>query len=111
MTAQRLQEDSAEGSTMVLDREPAWQSGKEPLKPKNNNRSAKSGDVEHLLGHIAADQIAEILALQPTLAELEQAVMRTAGADDIVGRSPRPLRGKVGRICEIIAPDEDELKH
>ncbi len=111
MTAPRLQEDYAEGSHMVIDRELARQPAKEPAKPKNNNRKATSADVEHLLGDIDADQIAEILALQPTLGELEQAVMRSAGADDVIGQKPRPLRGKAARICEIIAPDEDELKH
>jgi len=80
-------------------------------RPKNINRKATSSDIEHMLGDIETDKIAEILVLQPTLAELQQAVMRTAGTDDIVGRPLRPLRGKAGRICEIIAPDEDELKH
>jgi len=108
MTASRLQEDPAEGSRAIVEHELARQSAREEPAPKNNEKRATGADVEHLLGEAEADKIARILALQPTLAELEQAVMRYAGADDVAGRKPRPLRGKAGQILAIIAVDDED---
>jgi len=50
----------------------------------------------------------EILALKPTLAELEQAAIWSAGGDEALAKSGRTLSRVAAEIVEILTEDEEE---
>ena len=96
MTPHVLQEP-AEGSRETAEHELARQSRRTP------------DDAKRLLGDADESKIAEILAIQPTIWELEQAAIWHRGDGDVLGKSGRTLSGKAARIFEILsADDEDE---
>ena len=78
---------------------------------------AKDGKIEageelrHILGDIDADKAIQILALEPTAAELEAAVMWAEGNEDIVSTQGAPLSGKAARIYDILTEDQDDEAH
>lgn len=59
-------------------------------------------------GNVDDATVIEILNLQPTLAELEEAVVWASGDGDIRAKSGHPLTGKVAQIVELLTADEDE---
>lgn len=66
-------------------------------------------DVEalrHILGDIDEAKAAQILALEPTPAELEAAVLWAAGNEDIVATQGGPLSDKTAQIFEILTADD-----
>jgi len=65
-------------------------------------------DIERLLGDIGDAKAADILARQPTLAELEEAVLWFAGDGDMLAKEGRPLTGKAAAIFDILTADEDD---
>ncbi len=68
---------------------------------------ASSDDVRRLFGHLDDHTIASVLALKPTLAQLEEAAARSAGAGDIFG-DIRPAKGVVEEILDLVGmADED----
>ena len=66
----------------------------------------------HIIGEIDDGTAAAILALEPSVAEVEQAFMWVAGEGDVVDRSGHPLAGKTAAIVDILAaelpPEEEE---
>ena len=69
---------------------------------------AASEDVKRLFRHIDDHAVLAVLALKPTLAQLEEAVARASGADDIFA-GLRPAEGTVARILELTA-ELDEVE-
>ena len=66
-------------------------------------------DIKAILGDVDEAQLIEILALKPTVAELEEASIWATGDGEVIGKGGQPpLTGKVAAIVEIIAADEDE---
>lgn len=65
-------------------------------------------DLIRLLGELDDEQIAEILALRPTLAEVEQAAFWAAGQGDQLARKGKTLTGTISEIVDIVADDEDD---
>jgi hypothetical protein len=59
-------------------------------------------------GNVDDATVIEILNLQPTLAELEEAVVWASGDGDVLAKSGHPLTGKVAQIVELLTEDEDE---
>jgi len=114
MATPQLQQDPAEGAREVIDRELARQaaggngkhSGAETAA--RATRQVKSEDVQRLLPDLDEWAIAEIVALQPAIGELEQAIAWDTGQGDLPGKAAHPLSGKAAAIFEIlnaIAPD------
>jgi hypothetical protein len=66
-------------------------------------RDAVCADVQRLLGAIATDKIVAIMALRPSLAELEEAALWVQGENYLLGR--HPLVGIAARIFEIAGVD------
>jgi hypothetical protein len=67
-------------------------------------------ELKTIVGNIDETQLVEILKLQPTLAELEEAVASASGDGDIVGREGHTMTDKVSAIVDILtAEDENEL--
>jgi hypothetical protein len=70
--------------------------------------SASRDDLRRMLGDIDDVKIIEILALRPSLADLEAAAIWATGDGDVLGKSGRPRAGVVADIVDILAADEDE---
>ena len=64
------------------------------------DRKATEEDVKHMLGKIDSVAIANILQPQPTIAELEEAIMWSRGEAYLLGR--RSLTGNAAIIYDII---------
>ena len=74
---------------------------------------AVQGKLEHeeirrLLGDVEDERIAEILDLQPTVADIEAALIRLNGDNDVLGKSGHPLDALVASIIEILTADDVE---
>lgn len=61
-----------------------------------------------ILGDLDDEQVIEILNLQPTLAELEEAAIRATGDDDVLGKQGHPMSGTVTAIVEILTVEVEE---
>jgi len=72
------------------------------------NAAASHEDLMHIIGEIDDDTAAAILALKPSVAEVEQAFMWVAGEGDVVDRTGHPLAGKTAAIVDILAAEEPE---
>lgn len=64
-------------------------------------------DVRRILGELDAETILEILALRPTVRDLEDASVFLAGDSDIFGPG-NPLHSPAGDIVAILTADEEE---
>ena len=65
-------------------------------------------DLIRLLGDLDDDQIAEILALNPSVVEVEQAALWAAGQGEELARKGHTLMGVVASIVDIVSDDEDD---
>ncbi len=63
--------------------------------------------VRELFGDITDAKIAAVLAVGPTLEDIEEAVAWAAGESDVMGEERLPLTGIAARVYEIVAADED----
>ncbi|HML13528.1 MAG TPA: hypothetical protein VK456_09500 [Xanthobacteraceae bacterium] len=70
--------------------------------------AATREDVRRTLGDVDDVKVVEILALTPSVIELEEAAMWSRGEGEVLGKSGHPLTGIPAAIFEIIAPDEEE---
>ena len=64
--------------------------------------------VLQMVGPIRDSQLAAILSLRPTMAQLEQAVIWANRDDDWIGQSDHPLVGKVADIFDILISEDDD---
>jgi hypothetical protein len=69
---------------------------------------AGSEDIRRLFRHIDDHTVAAVLALRPTMAQLEEALARASGAGDIFV-ALGPEHGVVARILEL-TKELDELE-
>jgi hypothetical protein len=65
-----------------------------------------ASEIIRLAGDNAADKIDEILALDATAKELEEALAWLRGDGDILARQGHPLGGKAAALFEILQADE-----
>ena len=74
-----------------------------------STKAISEQEFKAIVGNVDARQMIEILKLQPTLAELEEAVAWASGDSDILGKEGHILTDKVSAIVDILtADDEDE---
>jgi hypothetical protein len=81
---------------------------KQSSVPRAHLPAASRDDVLHIMGPIDEAKIIEILALRPSFADLEQAVICAAGDGDVLARSGRPLGGIVADIVALLTADAEE---
>jgi hypothetical protein len=82
--------------------------GKQPAEL--SGRTAQADDVKRILGALDSDKLVEIMALQPTIKDVEEASLWLAGDPDVFGTGA-PLKSTAGRIVDILtADDEDDLQ-
>jgi hypothetical protein len=65
-------------------------------------------ELRALLGEIDDRKAFEILALDPTIEDLEQAAKWAGGEGEIVGKAGHPLVGRAAEIFDILTADEEE---
>lgn len=70
--------------------------------------AARRTDLVRLLGDLDDEQIVEILALNPSVAEVEQAALWVAGQGEELARKGHALMGVVASIVDIVTDDEDD---
>lgn len=68
---------------------------------------ATHDDITSILGEIDQAKLIEVISLQPTIADIEQASLWLSGDADVFGAAP-PLKGKASRIVTILTVDEEE---
>jgi hypothetical protein len=68
---------------------------------------ALAEDIRRILGSLDSDKAVAIMALQPTIAELEEASLWLAGDTDVFGAGGL-LKAVAGRIVDILTAGEDE---
>lgn len=69
---------------------------------------ADSDDVRRILGEIDDATLIEIMALKPTVNDLEQAAVWAAGDGDILAKQGGPGGGVVADIVDLFTTDEEE---
>jgi hypothetical protein len=70
--------------------------------------AVQSDDVKHIVGDIEEWKIIEILALKPTLTEVEEAAVWASGNGDVLAKAGHPQVGVIAQIVEILTADEEE---
>lgn len=73
-------------------------------------RSLRQQDVRKIVGDLDDAKIAAILAIKPSVDELEEAVAWASGESDVMGELERPLDGAVAHIYDIMIRDETLLE-
>ena len=75
---------------------------------KDSLTVASSDDIRRLFRHLDDHTVASVLALKPTVAELQEAATRSAGASDIFA-DVRPEKGVVEAIIDLVGMETDEF--
>lgn len=73
----------------------------------SSRKQATHDDVKSILGDLDATKVIQILALQPTVADVEEASMWLGGDPDVFGAA-EPLKGIASQIVTILTADEEE---
>jgi hypothetical protein len=67
-----------------------------------------ASDLARLVGDLDERTVLDILALKPTLAELEEAAIWATGDGDVLAKMGHPLAGTVAEIVDLLSAAEDE---
>jgi hypothetical protein len=78
-----------------------------PTEPEKLQALATYADVKGVLGDMDDAKMTSILALRPTITDIEEASMWLSGDIDIFGRG-RPLKDVPGQIVALLTADEEE---
>ncbi len=73
-----------------------------------SRRPATRADFHRILGSLEDPKIIDILKLNPTVEDLEQAAMCVAGDHDVLAKDGHEVSSVATRVAEIIAADEEE---
>lgn len=68
----------------------------------------KPEDIRRIVGELDDQRITEILALEPTAAELMQAITWLSDDDAVRHEATAMPAGRAAQICEILAADDME---
>jgi hypothetical protein len=80
---------------------------KDPTTVQDRDTSAAPDDVKRILGELDDAKLLDILALHPTVRDVEEASMWLSGDTDVFGAG-QPLRRVAGNIVAILTANEDE---
>jgi hypothetical protein len=69
---------------------------------------ATHADLMRLVGDLDERKALEILALHPTIAEIEQAILWNAGDGDILAKRGHPLTGTAAEVLDILSLEDEE---
>ncbi|MBI2719723.1 MAG: hypothetical protein HYX36_13340 [Rhizobiales bacterium] len=65
-------------------------------------------DLLRILGDIEESKILDILALRPSVADLESVALWAVGEGESIARAGHPLTGVIAEIYEILTADEED---
>lgn len=68
---------------------------------------ALADDIRQILGELDERRLLDILALKPTIADIEEASMYLSGDKDVFGPG-EPMKDLAGAIVAIISADDEE---
>lgn len=74
---------------------------------QEHNASATADDIRRIFGALDEGKLLDILALRPSILDVENASLWLAGDSDIYGAG-RPLHPIAGEIVAILTADEEE---
>lgn len=83
--------------------------GKPSANTSDRAKLALADDVKRVLGSLDNDKLVDIIALRPTINDVEEASLWLAGDADVYGAG-EPLKSVAGRIVEILTADEEEAE-
>jgi hypothetical protein len=69
---------------------------------------ATRDDLARLVGNIEEQTALDILALHPTIAEVEEAALWAAGDGDVLAKAGHQLTTNAAEILNILTADEEE---
>ena len=75
----------------------------------DNKVQLAAEDVRRLCGELQDWKVSAIIASGASLSELELALARLTGADEMTRDHPRPLDGAAAVVYDLLASDEDFL--
>ena len=79
-----------------------------PRNPSGSSaKAASTGDIRVILGALNENDLLEIVALRPTIRDIEEAAIWLSGGRDIFGAG-EPLKGIAADIVAVLAPDDDD---
>ena len=78
-----------------------------PTAEGPGHHSATAEDVTRILGQLDATKMLPILALRPTIADVEEASMWLGGDRDVF-EPGHPIKGVASRIVTILTENEEE---
>ncbi len=73
----------------------------------SSRKAATHDDVKSILGDLDETKMLPILALRPTVADIEEVSIWLGGDADVFGAA-EPLKGVAGQIVTILTADEGE---
>lgn len=71
-------------------------------------RTASAIDIRHILGDLDDAKVTGILALKPSLAELEDVAICMAGDHDVLAKSGHHVPVTAARIIELLTESDEE---
>jgi hypothetical protein len=71
-------------------------------------QEATGSDLHQILGDMDDSSAVAILALHPSVAQLEEARVWLNGGGDVLGKEHRPLDGVVAEIFDMLKVEEEE---
>jgi hypothetical protein len=79
------------------------------LRPPDTGANLVTKDeLRAFVGNLDDRKVIDILNLQPTSFEFEQAVIWSSGDGDMLAKGGHPMTEKVAEIVKILTADEDE---
>ena len=70
--------------------------------------TAACDDLLRLVGDVDERKVFDILALRPTVAEIEQAALWAAGDGDVLAKRGHSLTGTAAEVLDILTADQEE---
>ena len=80
---------------------------KETATAEDRGALATADDIRRILGTLDEAKLLDIVALRPTILDVEEASVWLAGDSDIFGAG-QPLKPVAGEIVAILTADEEE---
>ncbi len=80
---------------------------KEPATAHDRDTLATPNDVKRIIGNLDEAKLLDIIALRPTVVDVEESSLWLAGDPDIFGPG-RSLKPVAGEIVAILTADEEE---
>jgi hypothetical protein len=77
-------------------------------QPRRGQQEATGSDLHQILGDMDDSTAVAILALHPSVAQLEEARLWLNGGGDVLGKEHRPLDGVVAEIFDMLRVEEEE---